>query len=255
MIPTFERVQQTLRAVESALAQSRPPDEVLVVDDGSSERTQAHLSAVLENYPVRLDLIPHTGHPGRVRNAGLGSVSGTHVAFLDSDDEWLPEKLARQAELLEAGARASFTNALCYSPAGETLAFPTSAFKSRVNLDDLLTGNVIFNSSAVVSRDLLERIGRIPDSYSLRGIEDYAAWLRVATFTDWHGISEPLIRYHDFPDGSIRATKGREISEQTLVQLDYVSWRGEQGAPVRGAGYLLTRTLPWLVRRSRVRLT
>jgi len=86
------------RAIRSALAALAPGDEVVVVDDGSTDDTAGAVEAF--GPPVRLLRLPHRG-AGPTRNAGLAAARGPLVAFLDSDDEWLPDKIALQRAFLE----------------------------------------------------------------------------------------------------------------------------------------------------------
>jgi glycosyltransferase involved in cell wall biosynthesis len=98
VIPTYDRAQLVTRAIRSALAALSPGDEVVVVDDGSTDDT----ARAVEEFgpPVRLLRLPHRG-AGAARNAGLAAAHGPLVAFLDSDDEWFPDKIALQRVFLE----------------------------------------------------------------------------------------------------------------------------------------------------------
>src|SRR5260221_4153476 len=98
VIPTYNREHLVARAIRSALAALAPGDEIIVVDDGSADGT----AAVVEGFgaPVRLLRLPHGG-AGTARNAGLAAARGPLVAFLDSDDEWFPDKIDLQRAFLE----------------------------------------------------------------------------------------------------------------------------------------------------------
>ncbi|HKB50507.1 MAG TPA: glycosyltransferase family 2 protein [Solirubrobacterales bacterium] len=98
VIPTYNREHLVARAIRSALAALAPGDEIIVVDDGSTDGT----AAVVEGFgaPVRLLRLPHGG-AGTARNAGLAAARGPLVAFLDSDDEWFPDKIDLQRAFLE----------------------------------------------------------------------------------------------------------------------------------------------------------
>lgn len=98
VIPTYNRADLVTRAIRSALAALSPGDEVVVADDGSTDDT----AAVVEAFgpPVRLLRLPHGG-AGPARNAGLAAARGPLVAFLDSDDEWFPDKIALQRAFFE----------------------------------------------------------------------------------------------------------------------------------------------------------
>jgi glycosyltransferase involved in cell wall biosynthesis len=99
VIPTYNRGHVVGRAVASVLAQTHPDLEVLVVDDGSSDDTAARLADV---HDPRLRYVrrPHAG-VSATRNAGVALATGELIAFLDSDDLWKPEKLAREVAFLE----------------------------------------------------------------------------------------------------------------------------------------------------------
>lgn len=99
VIPTYNRVHLIARAVTSALANVAPGDEVIVVDDGSTDDTLAKLAVFGDR--IRAIRGRHAG-AGAARNTGIAAARGDLVAFLDSDDEWLPNKLALQRALFEA---------------------------------------------------------------------------------------------------------------------------------------------------------
>lgn len=101
VIPTFNRAQMTLRAVRSVLGQTFRDFEVVVVDDGSTDGLQGALSDLDD---PRLKCLRHEQRRGAnaARNTGVENASGELVAFLDSDDEWLPQKLAVQMAVLQA---------------------------------------------------------------------------------------------------------------------------------------------------------
>jgi len=108
VIPTYNRADMVPRAVASALANVEPGDEVIVVDDGSTDTTIEALAP----YRDRIRL-PHGRHAGAgaARNQGIAAARGDLIAFLDSDDEWLPHKLALQRNLFEARSDVLF----CFS--------------------------------------------------------------------------------------------------------------------------------------------
>jgi glycosyltransferase involved in cell wall biosynthesis len=96
VIPAWNVEAYIARAIDSVLAQTRPADEILVVDDGSTDNT----AQIIRRYEPRVRYLhqPQTGAP-EARNRGIAEATGRWVAFLDADDEWLPDKLACQMEL------------------------------------------------------------------------------------------------------------------------------------------------------------
>src|SRR5438132_11460312 len=100
VIPTYNRAHVVVEAIDSALAQTFPDLEVIVVDDGSSDDTASRV----RGHPdprVRYLVRPHAG-VSATRNAGIAAARGTLLSFLDSDDLWRPDKLAREVAFLEA---------------------------------------------------------------------------------------------------------------------------------------------------------
>jgi glycosyltransferase involved in cell wall biosynthesis len=98
VLPTFNREQTLARAVASVLNQSYRDLELIVVDDGSTDRT-AEVMAGFDDPRLRYLRLEKNGGASRARNAGLRAAKGEFIAFQDSDDEWLVDKLARQLEL------------------------------------------------------------------------------------------------------------------------------------------------------------
>jgi hypothetical protein len=156
------------RAIESALAQTCPPTEVIVVDDGSTDDT----AAVVERYraPVRLIRKPNGG-PASARNVGASVATGEWLAMLDADDWWYADKLARQLALATPPGVA-----LVHALARHSRA----RIPHEVRLADLLRSNLIINSSVLIRRRVFERLGGFDVSPELVSVEDYALWLRVA---------------------------------------------------------------------------
>jgi glycosyltransferase involved in cell wall biosynthesis len=118
VIPTHNRARLVMRAVASALAQCRDGDEVIVVDDGSEDDTEARLSEY--GGRVRYERVRHGG-AGWARNVGIELAKNPLIAFLDSDDEWLPGKLELQRALLAARPDVlfCFTDHLYRQPSGQ----------------------------------------------------------------------------------------------------------------------------------------
>ncbi|WP_428939623.1 glycosyltransferase family 2 protein [Fontivita pretiosa] len=95
VIPTYNRAQIVIRAIDSALAQTLPPDEIIVVDDGSTDGTCELLHSRYRDARIRVVRQANAG-VSAARNAGVRAARGQWIAFLDSDDEWHPQKLATQ---------------------------------------------------------------------------------------------------------------------------------------------------------------
>lgn len=205
VIPMFNQAQYAAQAIESALGQTHPNVEVIAVDDGSTDNTPA-VAAQFAGRPnfkyLRQD---NTGLPG-ARNRGLAEATGDHVCFLDSDDYFAPEKVARQAQLLDENPELGFVycDIVTVDPAGKPVAEQFSIGKiSRVlsgNIfQSLMQGGYFPPHTVMIRRDILSRLGGF--DALLGGHADYELWLRVsgAGYKTCYQ-DEPLAFYRTHPD-------------------------------------------------------
>lgn len=223
IIPTWNRAGSIAKSIHSALHQTLPPMEILVCDDGSTDNTSFSVKSI-KNSKVTWIPGPHSGLPAVARNRGIKQAKGEWIAFLDSDDQWLPKKLEKQIDLanktkclaaccnayrIEAGRRPK--KYLNYS--GET-----------VNFFDLLNVNQVICSSAVIHRSLLSKCLGFSEIPSLKTGQDYAFWLRVATQTPFVYLSEPLVRYLDEPRKSNRRFTKNPLLQKRVILEDFLWW-------------------------------
>ncbi len=171
VIPAYNAAPYVARAIESVLAQTVRPTEVIVVDDASSDAT----AQVVERYgpPVRLLRRAANGGPAAARNTGIAAAQGEWIALLDADDAWLPRKLERQGPWLD-DPTVGLVHALWTIVDGQV---PPPV----VTFSHLWEHNRIVASSVVVRRIALETVGGFDESPSLIALEDYNLWLRLAS--------------------------------------------------------------------------
>jgi glycosyltransferase involved in cell wall biosynthesis len=196
ILPTFNRLQFLQAAVDSVFAQSFSDWELIVADDGSEAETAAWLGSLANGPRVSVLRLPHTGNPGAARNAGLNVARGEYVAFLDSDDLWLPHKLARQLESLRQHPQRSWGHTAfaviddCGHPPSGPQARTWPAAEGWV-LERLVRMElVIAPASVIVRRHTLEQLGGF--DVAQRACEDYDLWLRLARQSELDGIAETL---------------------------------------------------------------
>ena len=192
VIPTYNRAALLIEAVESVLRQSYDDLEVVVCDDGSTDDTAERVRA----FGPRVHYIglAHTGRPGSPRNRGIEAARGELIAFLDDDDLWEPDKLARQIELMDRdGLSLVYTDRrLMFSDGSRSdpVATPAPASPDRL-LEMVLQGQFPFLCTALVRRSLLRQVNGFDET--LETGEDLDLWLRLGRVVRAGRVPEPLV--------------------------------------------------------------
>jgi glycosyltransferase involved in cell wall biosynthesis len=196
VIPTYNRAALLAQAIDSVLAQTFADYEVIVVDDGSTDRTAAVVEAVADRR-VSLISLPHSGLPARVRNAGIKRARGRYIAFLDSDDLWDPSKLDEQLAALAArpDCRWCHTGGRCIDEAGAPhprWPMPRLASEGWI-AEPLLRRRAGVNSSSVlVDGALLRDVGGFDETFVWG--EDYDLWVRLALRSPIACVRDPRVQ-------------------------------------------------------------
>jgi glycosyltransferase involved in cell wall biosynthesis len=196
ILPTYNRLELLRPAIESVFSQTFGDWELVIADDGSSADTRRYLESLNDPPRVKVIWLPHTGKPSAVRNAALREAQGEYVAFLDSDDVWLPRKLEIQIASLRchAARKWSYTRFALVDRSGNPTAWQRARSWPAPGgwiLEKLVKSEtVIALPSVVVSRELLERVAGFDEGLVM--CEDYDLWLRLAAQSEVDAIDEPL---------------------------------------------------------------
>jgi glycosyltransferase involved in cell wall biosynthesis len=182
VIPTYNRAALVREAVLSVFAQTFRNFELIVVDDGSTDETEKTLAgcAEFENPGLRYLRIPHSGMPGLARNRGAAAAGGSYLAFLDSDDLWLPEKLEHQLRLFTAGAPPR----LCHTRErwlrrGEEISQAGQRHRREGDIfADALKKCIIGPSTVIIEKNFFDACGGFREDLEIA--EDYELWLRMS---------------------------------------------------------------------------
>ena len=227
IIPTFRRDEATvLRAVKSALAQTHANLELVVVDDSpdSFVGRDAVRDALAAVGDPRVSYVRHAENRGAcaARNTGLARSSAPYVAFLDDDDEWLPEKIEKQLERLhEAGDACGLVGCGSVTVDDETgLSRKRAARYARgMVFDRLILENFIGSTSfPLIRRRCLDAVG--PFDVLMKSAQDYELWLRLAARYRVDTVDAPLVLYHVNGDARISVNEKNRI--QGLERLDEI---------------------------------
>jgi glycosyltransferase involved in cell wall biosynthesis len=196
ILPTFNRLKYLRSAVDSVFAQTLADWELLIADDGSDEETKAYLKGLGSLPRVKLIWLSHSGNPSAVRNAALREARGDYIAFLDSDDMWMPAKLERQIDVLGASSRCGwiYTGYVRIDDAGETKTLPNPKpwipYRGAIFERLLRLEASVATAAVLVERQLLAQVGGFDEELLM--FEHYDLWLRLARFSEVELIDEPL---------------------------------------------------------------
>lgn len=224
IIPSYNHAGYLPSAIQSILAQTFADWEAIIVDDGSTDDTPETVIQFVDSR-IRYIYQENRGLSG-ARNTGIGAAQGTLVAFLDADDAWMPDFLARMVGLLDADA--SLGGAYCGFRYMDEIGAPLGQHTLRVVPPDhfrmeLLRGCWIIPSSVVVRMHVIQQIGLFENSLS--GCADYDLWLRIAERYRFAGVPEVLVWYrrsgNNMSDGVRHMTDDLErVYQKHLGSLD-----------------------------------
>lgn len=195
ILPTYNRAATLDRAITSVLAQSYTSFELLVIDDGSTDVTPSLVGAVKDDRVRYLRQDQNQG-VAAARNRGLAAAKGRLIAFLDSDDAWMPEKLDRQVALMQASpgrVGLIYTGLAIQQPGGHT---DTWRPEVRGNvLADILQRNVVHfgTSSTMIRAEAAEAVGGFDSAMPAN--EDHDYWARIARLFEFDYLPEALTIY------------------------------------------------------------
>ena len=223
VLPTYNRAALLGRAIRSVLRQSYTNFELLVIDDGSTDETP-NVVAGFRDPRIRYISLAHNTGAGAARNVGIRMARGKFLAFQDSDDEWLPSKLAKQMTAFERG---SVNLGMVYSDMQRILGDGTATYFAApsVTSDRLINlaawfyqvGNLGVQSS-VIKREYLDAAGHFNED--LPAFEDLEMFIRLSRRCEFHLLREPLVRYYD-TDGISKDRYAGWLSRKLILKLYY----------------------------------
>ncbi len=190
IVPTYNRAGLLARALHSIYRQTHLPDEVIVVDCNSNDDTSAMLA---RDFPEIVLIVHPEQNVSAARNAGIAAAKGAWLAFLDSDDEWLPGKLAEQIAMIARSpdSRICHTDEIWIRNGRRVNPMRKHAKYGGWIFQRCLPLCLISPSSVMIHRSVFEDIGGF--DASLPVCEDYDLWLRITSRYEVLFIDRPLI--------------------------------------------------------------
>lgn len=229
IIPTYNAAHFVVGAVASALAQTYPAVEVVVVDDGSTDDTANRLARFGDR--IRYLRQPNQG-PSAARNNGIRAAAGEIVALLDADDLWHPGKLTTQVAYLtrhpDIGLLGTdYLNTMPDvwppvpdPPSAEELPFPVVVMKSPVA-----------PSTVVVRKSVFDEVGLFDTG--LRSAEDWELWVRIAARFRAAKLTAPLVFYRVHPAGLSKQAERMEACEREVMRRVFTTYPDRCGWRMR----------------------
>lgn len=232
IIPVYNRSVFVVEAINSVLQQTYRDFEIIVVDDGSTDDTCDVLQPYVSKGIISLISQKNKG-AGAARNAGIRAARGEYIAFLDSDDLWLPNKLEKSLLPLENGiCDFVFSNSDVVDGEGEFLFSVQERFRDYLHGDlfeNLLDACFISTPGVVLRRDCFDRVGLFREDLKYR--QDYDMWLRLARKCRFLMLTDKLniIRRHG---GQLVATANEQSVACSIMIFESLLYDQEPVAPL-----------------------
>jgi glycosyltransferase involved in cell wall biosynthesis len=197
IIPTYNRRQLIARSIKSVLNQTYRDFELIIVDDGSTDGT-SEVVAGFNDERIRYIRCDENRGEAAARNMGIKAARCDYIAYQDSDDEWLPEKLARQMELLEnAPPEVGVIYTGFWKTENHRKIYIPFSWVNQKNGDiykELLKGNFVGSPVVLIKKECFDSAGLFDER--LRNLVDWEMWLRISRHYHFRCVDEPLAVAH-----------------------------------------------------------
>ena len=193
IIPTYNREKFVARAIQSVLDQTYQDYEIIVIDDGSKDNTKDALKPF--DHKIRYFFQENSGI-SRARNRGIQESVGEYIAFLDSDDRWIPEKLAIQVEILDQNKNVGivYSKMIILDEQGNPCGFKPEEKTGKNFLELMEIRGDIATSTVITRKECFEKVGKF--DLDLPPMEDFDMWLRIAKFYEVYEVEDATFAYY-----------------------------------------------------------
>jgi glycosyltransferase involved in cell wall biosynthesis len=224
IIPTYNEASRLYAALESVVKQSIFSNvvKIMVMDDGSNAEIVDEIKTYTSLSP-KIEILLHDriSNPGQLRSLAIQKSNSQFIAFLDADDTWADTRLEVELEHIKNHkCKAVSANATVVRDTKATPYFVDVIQKSYGTLD-LLQKNVVITSTLLIETALLKTIGNFASDYNVRGVEDYATWLRVSTISNVCFLDVSVANYTISPLGLSGSAKQHN---RFHAFTDFIDW-------------------------------
>lgn len=229
IIPVYNRENTIQRAVDSVLNQTYTDIEVLVIDDGSTDNSVQMLDKYKNDDRVKVFCQKTNQGANAARNRGIMEAKGEYIAFHDSDDEWLPEKLEKQLKHMEEG---NFDVSFCafkrhYDEAVQIIPDISQKLSSKEIREKLKKGNIIGTPTLVIHRKVIQTVGMFDEE--MPRLQDYEFVIRIAGKFEICFVNEALINEYELAGCISQNRRGLQTAYALLlkkhadfIDVDYI---------------------------------
>jgi glycosyltransferase involved in cell wall biosynthesis len=222
IIPTYNRAEDLKRALQSVFDQTFTDWEMLIVDNHSVDNTDSVIQSF--NDPrTKLFKVHNKGVVAVSRNLGLKHAIGEYIAFLDSDDWWMPKKLEESIKYLIQGADVVYHDLFVVTKPGQIFNWRRTwgrKLTTPIFYDLIKNGTTLPNSSVVVRKKILNAINGLSEDKELVGSEDYDAWLRIAQISERFQKIPQILGFYWAGGGNI-SNPDRTLKIYTALEKRY----------------------------------
>lgn len=235
VMPTYNCARWIGEALDSVLAQTLPPAEVIVVDDGSADNT----AEVIEPYRARGVRYIRQENSGvaSARNRAIAESHGELVAFLDADDIWHPRKLELQAAVLASRPDLGLLGTTCFDPEADAPPLESLEPPPLMILPwrSLVVKNYLCTSSILARRSAIDSVGEGPFDPCLQGPEDHDLWIRIAEKWQVARMEVQLTGYRSVPGSLGKQPTKMEAGMMRILQKvqSREAWKLHGNGPLR----------------------
>ncbi|SEL70724.1 Glycosyl transferase family 2 [Colwellia chukchiensis] len=223
VVPVYNGAKYLSKTVESILAQDHQALELLLINDGSSDHSQALIESLAAQDPRVKAYSKANGGVANARNYGIKKAQGDFIAFCDQDDLWLPSKLSKQLPLF-ANDKVGlvYTGAIADYVLYNKQSKPSFEHKHRGDVfAQLIQQNMFTCCTAMARKSVIEHVGGFDDDLALMGVDDWHLWLKLSLVCEFDFVAEHLA-IHVF-HGDNYSLNDQKMHEAEIVCLDKIA--------------------------------